>query len=238
VTPTANVVAIIPARGGSKGIPGKNLVPLAGKPLIAFSIEQARDASSVSRVVVSTDSVEIADTARTFGADVVARPVELAGDTASSESALLHALDELRAKEGYEPDLVVFLQATSPLRRPSDIDGAVARLLHEDADSLFSCFPIPGFIWRRTSAGPVPLNYEPSRRPTRQEAPEDIVENGSIYVFKPWVLTHLGSRLGGRIAVYPMSAHDSWQIDEPADVAFVEAQLLSRFAGQVGGHER
>ena len=123
-----NILAIIPARGGSKGIPRKNLQPLAGKPLLAYTIEHARATPAVTRVVVSTDDVEIASVAQQYGAEVIWRPAEISGDTATSEAALLHALDHLRDNEGYEPDLVVFLQATSPLRRSDDIQRAVETL--------------------------------------------------------------------------------------------------------------
>ena len=230
----AEVLAVIPARGGSKGIPGKNLIPLAGKPLIAYTVEQARKAASVSRVVVSTDSDDIAAVARAHGAEVVARPAELARDRASSESALKHCLDHLRTRQGYVPDLVVFLQATSPLRRAAQIDEAVATLRREQADSLFSCCQAPGFMWRRTGGEVTPVNYDPRQRPRRQDAPEDVVENGSIYVFRPWVLAELGCRLGGRISVYPMRTLESWQIDEPDDVEVVEMFLREEFSDLVG----
>ncbi|MBI4915362.1 MAG: acylneuraminate cytidylyltransferase family protein [Acidobacteria bacterium] len=226
------VLAIVPARGGSKGIPGKNLLALAGKPLIAYTIDQALATPTVTRLVVSTDSGTIADVALAHGAEVVRRPAPLAGDEAPSESALLHVLDELRAGEGYEPDLVVFLQATSPLRTAADIQQAIATLKREKADSLFSAGPSHGFLWRNGPAGPVPLNYDPQARPRRQEAPEDLVENGSIYVFRPSVLRDLGCRLGGSIAVYRMSALDSWQIDEPADIPIVEFLLRTRHNDQ------
>jgi N-acylneuraminate cytidylyltransferase len=160
--------------------------------------------------------------------------VELASDTATSESALIHCLGFLQERESYEPDLVVFLQATSPLRRASHIDEAVATLEREGADSLFSCCPSNGFLWRRAGGGVAPLNYDPRHRPRRQEAPEDVVENGSIYVFKPWVLSESGCRLGGKIAAYAMSALDSWQIDQPDDVPVVETLLRSRFPDLVG----
>lgn len=236
MNPAAKILAIIPARGGSKGIPGKNLVALAGKPLIAFTIEQALAAARVQRVVVSTDSAEIGDVARRSGAEVVIRPAELAGDSASSESALLHCLDRLKTTEGYEPDLVVFLQPTSPLRSASNIEQAIATIECEHADSLFSAGPSHGFLWRKGPAGVVPLNYDPQHRPRRQDAPEDMVENGSIYVLKPWVLAELGCRLGGRIVVYPMSALDSWQVDEPGDIAIVEMLLRSKFPSLTGEH--
>ena len=117
-------VAIIPARGGSKGIPGKNLMDLCGKPLVAHTIEHARSAPSVQRVIVSTDDDEIARVAEMFGAEVIRRPSEISGDTARSEAAIVHVLEELSRKERYESDLVVFLQATSPLRRPEDVQAS------------------------------------------------------------------------------------------------------------------
>jgi N-acylneuraminate cytidylyltransferase len=228
-------LAIVPARGGSKGIPGKNLLALAGKPLIAYTIEQALAAPSVTRVVVSTDSEAIAAVARDRGAEVVRRPALLAGDEAPTEPALLHVLDELRATEGYEPDLVVFLQATSPLRSASDIEQAIATLERERADSLFSAGPSHGFLWRSMPGGVVPLNYDPRSRPRRQDAPEDLVENGSIYIFRPRELRESGCRLGGIVAVYRMAELDSLQIDEPDDVPVVEFLLRTRHPDQVGG---
>ncbi len=129
------VVAIIPARGGSKGIPRKNIVPVAGKPLVAWSIEAARRASTVQRVFVSTDNGEIAEIAKQWGAEIIGRPVELSGDTASSESALIHALDVLKNEQDYMPDILAFLQCTSPLTLPEDIDGTIETLIAEQADS-------------------------------------------------------------------------------------------------------
>ena len=231
------VLAVIPARGGSKGIPGKNILQLAGKPLVAYSIEQALATRTVSRVVVSTDSEEIAAVALAYGAEVVDRPDTISGDEASSELALLHCLEHLAANDGYAPDLVVFLQATSPLREASDIDAAVDALIEEGADSLFSAFPLHTFVWRVGDSGPAPFNYDPARRPRRQECPEDLAESGSIYVFRPWVLKECGSRVGGRVAVYRMSAWDSAQIDEPEDVPVVEFLLKSRHASRVGDRD-
>jgi CMP-N,N'-diacetyllegionaminic acid synthase len=205
-------VAIIPARGGSKGIPGKNVRIVGGKPLVAHSIIAAR--TCVDAVYVSTDDEAIADIARRYGAHVIERPANLANDTATSESALLHALDVLRSRE-IEPTTVVFLQATSPLRRPDDVAKALATFRERGADSLFSATTATGFMWRCGSDGPRALNYDPVSRPRRQDAPMDVIENGSIYIFKPAILRQLGSRLGGKIAVHMMRAEDSFQIDEP-----------------------
>src|SRR4030042_5620005 len=130
-----NIIAIIPARGGSKGIPQKNLKLLAGKPLVAHTIEHALQARHVSRTVVSTDDTKIAQVAQQYKAEVVMRPAELATDTTISELALLHVLSLLEQTEGYAPSLVILLQATSPLREPDDIDNAIDTLHAANADS-------------------------------------------------------------------------------------------------------
>lgn len=223
------IVAIIPARGGSKGIPGKNIRMVAGKPLLVWSIEHARQCVLISRVIVSTDSEEIAGVARLHGAEVIMRPAELSGDTASSESGLLHALDFLRTHEGYEPDLVVFLQATSPIREPDDIWRAIGTLRSEHSDSLFSACRVEGFVWRMgEDQVPRSFTYDHLNRPRRQDAPEDLLENGSIYVFKPWVLRQFNNRLGGKISVHRMPSLNSFQIDELADIELIEALQARR----------
>lgn len=193
----SEVLAIIPARGGSKGIPRKNVQLLGGKPLLAHSIEQARKAGEITRVVVSTDDPEIADVARANCAEVVFRPADISGDRAPSESALLHVLRYLDESENYQPDLVVFLQATSPIRKSGSLDQAIRTLREDNADSLFSASRLNWFAWRIENALPVPLNYDHRNRPMRQAAPLDVIETGSFYIFKPWVLTQTGSRLGG-----------------------------------------
>jgi YrbI family 3-deoxy-D-manno-octulosonate 8-phosphate phosphatase len=231
----SGVLAIIPARGGSKGIPRKNLQPFNGRPLVVHTIEQARQASVVTRVVVSTDHDEIAAVATIAGAEVIRRPEEISGDTASSESALLHVLDELHVAEGYAPELVVFLQATSPLRREGEIDRAVATLQRQGADSLFSACRLEGFVWRQDATGLRSLTYDHLRRPRRQEIGADYLENGSIYVLKPWVLRQLGNRLGGKVAIHEMDALDSFQVDEPGDFELMERLLALRLAAERPG---
>jgi YrbI family 3-deoxy-D-manno-octulosonate 8-phosphate phosphatase len=222
------ILALIPARGGSKGIPRKNVRVVAGLPLVAHSIRAARETPAITRVVVSTDDAEVERVARDWGAEVIWRPPEISGDTASSESALLHALIELRSEEGYSPELVVFLQPTSPLRRLDDVQNAVEALTTAEADSLFSACEQHAFVWRRQDGVVDSFTYDYRTRPRRQDAPEFLMENGSIYVFKPWVLEQLGNRLGGRIAVYPMSIYDSFQIDERDDLDVMEALFAFR----------
>lgn len=222
------ILALIPARGGSKGIARKNLRTVAGLPLVAHSIRAACDTPAISRVIVSTDDPEIGGIARQYGSEVIWRPAAISGETASSESALLHALTEVRDGEGYRPDLVVFLQATSPLRRPEDIQNAIDTLISLRADSLFSACSQHGFVWRRQGGDITSFSYDYRTRPRRQDAPEDLVENGSIYIFKPWVLEQFGNRLGGKIAFYAMSAYDSFQVDEPGDLELMEALFAFR----------
>ena len=224
MTTPDGVLTVIPARGGSKRIPRKNLSDFRGRPLVVHSIEDALGAESVTRVVVSTDDDEIASVAQRAGAEVIVRPEELSGDTASSESALLHVLDELREREGYQPELVVFLQCTSPCRDPEDIDAAIELLMAEGADSLLSVCRFKRYVWRVESGTAVPVNYDYRHRWREQEFPEQYMENGSIYVFRPTVLREGDNRLGGRIALYEMSRSKSLQIDEPGD--FAQARSL------------
>lgn len=216
------VVAIIPARGGSKRMPAKNRAAIAGVPLVTHSIRHARGASCVSEVLVSTDDEQIAAIAAAEGAEPIIRPVELSHDTATSESALVHALD-VRLEHGRsEPDLVVFLQCTSPVRTTDDIDRAVATLTSSQADSLFSGCENTQLIWSIGANGLRSINYDYHCRRREQDMERQIRENGSIYVFKPWVLREQGNRLGGRIACYEMDYWSSFQIDTPKDLELCE----------------
>jgi CMP-N,N'-diacetyllegionaminic acid synthase len=224
------IVAAIPARGGSKGIPRKNVRLIAGKPLIAHTIGQALQARAIGRIFVSTDDGEIANISGEYGAEVVKRPAELASDNATSESALLHILDYLNHHEGFEPDLVVFLQCTSPVRRSDDIDRAVDHLLKSKADSLVSGTAWHGFLWHEERGDAKPVNYDYLNRRRRQDLPEVFRENGSIFIFKPWVLRKFQNRLGGKIVLYPMDFWSAYEIDVEEDLALCEWILKSRQA--------
>lgn len=219
------ILSIIPARGGSKGIPRKNLKSILKVPLLVYSIQHALESKKVDRVVVSTDDDEIAALATGAGAEVVFRPSELSGDSAPSEGALLHVLDTFKTRGEKEPDLVVFLQATSPIRRPEHIDEAVMLLQEGDFDSVFSASPAHGFIWGIRDGECRPLNYDPASRPMRQQFGEYVMENGSIYVFKPWILREIGVRIGGKIGIYRMGFLESLQIDQPKDLVLARTIL-------------
>lgn len=220
------IVAIIPARGGSKGVPRKNIRMLAGKPLIAYTILDALEAQLIDAVFVTTDDPEIAGVAKEFGAEIIVRPRSLSGDTASSESALVHALDTLRESNRL-PDVVVFLQCTSPLRSGRDIDNAIRCLQGEGADSLLSVTRSHKFLWERGDDGARSINYDYRSRPRRQDMAPQFMENGSIYVFKPWVVEKLGNRLGGKISIYEMSEETALDIDSLADFDIAESFIKS-----------
>jgi CMP-N,N'-diacetyllegionaminic acid synthase len=209
---------------------------LAGKPLVAHSIEQALSASLVKRTVVSTEDEEIGGVAQQYGAEVIWRPAELATDSATSESALLHVLNDLRSTERYEPDLVVFLQCTSPVRKPEDIDAAVELLVREQGDSLISVTPWHGFLWRLGEEGGYPVNFDYRQRPRRQQLPQEFRENGSIFVFKPSVLRASNNRLGGRVVLYAMSYWSAFEVDTEDDFSLCEWILRSPggFLGRSG----
>jgi CMP-N,N'-diacetyllegionaminic acid synthase len=227
---TPRIVAIIPARGGSKGLPRKNIRVVGGLPLIAHSINVCRAVSVIEAVFVSTDDSEIASVARAYGAEVIDRPAELASDHATSESALVHALATLRATGRGEPDIVIFLQPTSPRRQPGDLVAALQRFRDEKLDSLFSATPATMFMWRVGPDGPRPMNYDPTARARRQDAPLDVSENGSFYLFKPAVLERHNSRLGGKIGMHMMRGEDSFQVDDEWELELLD-WMFERDAG-------
>lgn len=233
VSREARNVAIIPARGGSKGIPRKNLMSFCGKPLVAWSIEQALASELIDEIFVSSDDTEILEVAERCGAHPVVRPADLSGDDASSEDALLHTLALIDADKRHPVGLVLFLQATSPLRRAGDIDSAVRELIVQDADSLFSAAVFSDLlVWRESAAGLRGLLHDPNRRQRRQDSADALVENGSMYVTRAEILKSSGNRLGGRVAYYPMPAWSVFEIDEPKDVSICELLMKAIVLGE------
>jgi len=218
------VLAVIPARGGSKGVPGKNLRALRGLPLIAWSIRSALAAQGVTATVVSTDSPEIAEAARKHGAQApFLRPAELATDEAPTEPAMRDALERMEAREG-RYDAVLLLQPTSPLRNPGTIDRALAQFRDEGADSLVGVVASHAFFWRKSPR--VEACYDYANRPRRQDiAPAErrFRETGSIYVTARDAFLSSGNRLTGQIALFEMAEEEGWEIDSLADFAIVEA---------------
>ncbi|HLC46764.1 MAG TPA: acylneuraminate cytidylyltransferase family protein [Candidatus Nanoarchaeia archaeon] len=227
------VVAIIPARGGSKGIPRKNIKDLAGKPLIAHTILQSLNSKLVTRTIVSTDDDEISRISKKFGAEVIIRPAELAVDTAPTEPCMLHVLEVLKEREGYVPDLVVLLQCTSPLRKKNDIDKAIKKLIDTGADSLLTVCNNHAFIWKlgKDKSGKetaLSVNYDYNSRPRRQDREPEFKENGSVYVTRIATFLKNKNRLGGRVQIHVMDADDSWEIDDPFDFYLIAEIIKHR----------
>ena len=220
-------LAVIAARGGSKGIPNKNLIDLCGKPLIAWTVMQAAAAQGVDVVAVSSDSDQILAAAEAAGAVGVRRPEDISGDLASSESAWLHALEQLDGKLG-PFGRVVALQATSPIRESSDIEQALATFEREELDSLLSVCEVEDYFnWRIGAEGPEPINYDFRNRRMRQQIEKRYLENGSFYVLIPALLREQNNRLGGKIGMHLMERHKMFQIDRPEDIKLCAAIMRS-----------
>ncbi|WP_127794127.1 acylneuraminate cytidylyltransferase [Agromyces sp. LHK192] len=243
-------VAVIPARGGSKGLPGKNVMRVGGVPLVARAVAAARAAETIGRVVVSTDDDEIARVARAAGAEIVDRPAALSGDTATSESALLHALGALhpepaadaahshddgptaaRGNPRGEAPVVVFIQATSPFVDPSDLDAAVARVATGDVDSVFSAVPNHAFLWREVeaseragfAAGAIGVNHDAAVRLRRQERQPEFRETGAFYAMRTAGFRAAGHRFFGRVGVQLVPELHGVEIDTAADLVVAQA---------------
>ena len=229
-----SILAVIPARGGSKGIPRKNLLPVGGKPLIAWTITQALAAGEDVHVVVSTEDAEIAEVARAYGAHVIDRPDELAQDTTPTEPVIVHAMDAAE-HEGWQIDGVMLLQATSPVRKPDTIRRAIDRFRNDQCDSLVGVVPQTPFFWRIPPAvgpGQTPpsatAHYDWRHRPRRQDlTSEDMFyfENGSLYITKPHIYRDTNNRIGGQISLFVLAEEEGVDIDAVSDVAAAEKML-------------
>ncbi|WP_188186705.1 N-acetylneuraminate synthase family protein [Nonomuraea sp. SYSU D8015] len=210
------VLAVVPARGGSAGVPLKNLALVGGVPLVTRAVRACLRAELVDQVVVSTDHADIAETARQAGALVVDRPEELSGATASSESAVLHALDTL----GEDPEVVVLVQCTSAFIDPEDLSAAVRKVLDGEADSVVSGLPTHEFLWTAAGAG---VNHDPAVRQRRQDREAQFRENGAFYVMRTSGLREHGHRFFGKTAVQPVPPQHAIEVDNPEDLELVRA---------------
>ncbi|MCF7823718.1 MAG: acylneuraminate cytidylyltransferase family protein [Candidatus Marinimicrobia bacterium] len=218
-----SVFCIIPARGGSKGVPQKNIRSFLGRPLIEHSIAYARSADQVDRVFVSTDDDQIADISSRAGADIIVRPAELSGDTASTESAISHAIKEWQGAN-ITPDIIVLLQATSPLRPEGSLDTALKHFVQEDFDSLLSISPTHRFFWQ-VKGREAEAMYDYMHRPRRQDMKESdkrFIENGSVYIFTTDHFKKTGNRLGGKIGYTIFPEDYSLEIDSLHDFKLLE----------------
>ena len=225
-------VAVILARGGSKGIPRKNIIEFAGKPLITWTISQVLEAG-ISHVYVSTDDEQIARIAKDAGAKIVARPTELAGDLASGDQAVIHVVDFLNL---LPETIVVMPQVTSPLRFPEHIVEAVGLIASGKADSVFTANRIDDIcVWELTDS-PKSVTYDYQNRRSRQERSVTVVENGSIYCTTAGAMRSSGNRLNGRIRVSLMPRWTMPEIDELEDLLLCEA-LMRAFVTKEKGVE-
>ena len=171
---------------------------------------------------VSTDDQEIARLAAQEGAEVIQRPPEISGDTASSEAALLHALERIEAASSGEIELIVFPQVTSPLRHPEDLTRAIELMRSSQADSLFSCHAAHHYVWEVQEGRCQPVAHDYRQRKPRQLEAARYVENGSFYLVRPAQLKRTGCRLGGHIEMCVLEPWKGVQIDDPDDVEMVE----------------
>jgi YrbI family 3-deoxy-D-manno-octulosonate 8-phosphate phosphatase len=221
-----SVVAIIPARGGSKQVPRKNVLPVGGVPLVQRAVATALASQLVDRVIVSTDDAEIAGLARAAGARVVDRPAALSGDSASSEAALLHALDALAD----DAEVVVFLQATSPFIDGAALDRAIERVSSGREDVGFSAIETFAFLWQQSPTGAVGVNHDHRSRPRRQDRDAHYQETGAFYVMDVAGFKQSTHRFFGRVGFEITPESGSLEIDNVEQLALAQAlaPLLDR----------
>lgn len=215
------IVALIPLRGGSKSIPYKNIKEIAGKPLAYWALFAAVNAKNIDEVYVSTEDEKIKKTIKSFNLKIkiIDRPKELANDTSSTESVMLHFMDNVNF------DILVTIQATSPFTTNEDIDKAIEQFTKDGNDSLLTGVLVKKFFWTKNG---MPLNYDYLNRPRRQDFEGVINENGAFYITKKEVLQNYKNRLGEKIGVYEMSADKIIDIDELSDWEIAEKLLTSQ----------
>lgn len=216
-----SIVAVILARGGSKGIKNKNIIKINGKPLIYWSIKACLNSKKINSVWLSSDNNQILKLAKKYGAKIIKRPKPISGDKSSSEKAWLHALKIIR--KNHNVQTVVGVQPTSPLRPKRLFDEALNLFLKKKLDSLFSSEKISDhFIWKKTISKFV-ANYNYKNRPMRQSIKNHFLENGSFYIFDANKFLKKKCRLFGKIGTFEMKKIYSFQIDEKEDIQLFES---------------
>ena len=207
-----NNVAIILARGGSKGLPGKNIRNFSSIPLVAWSIIQAKQSSMISEVYLSSDSDEIILIGKKYGAKIIKRPDNLAEDSSKSEDAIVHAISKIDS----EIDTITMLEPTAPLRKINDIDNAIKMFNSKKWDSCFSGATLESFlIWKKNENNELTsVNYDYRKQGPRQERQPNFHENGTLYIFKPEIILNYKNRFGGKIGLFPNCFWQSFEIDD------------------------
>lgn len=224
-----NTTAIVLARGGSKGIPNKNIIDFCGLPLIAWTIKNCIEGGADS-VWVSSDSDEILNVGAKYGANKIQRPADISGDFATSESAWLHAINHISEQGGPAIDWVLAPQVTSPLRQAKDVQNGIAKAKTGEYDSLFSCSIAEDlFFWEKNHNGQLDsVNYDWRNRKRRQDIPQQYIENGSFYLFRPEVLANGNNRFGKQIGYVEMEFWKMFEIDSFDDLRMCSA-LMKEF---------
>lgn len=222
-----NVLAIIPARGGSKGIPGKNIKKINGKPLLYYAINASLKSKFISKTIVSTDDIKIAKVAKKLGAEIIIRPKKLANDNAQIEPVIMHVLEELKNNEEYIPEVIILLQNTSPLRTSKHVDDAFQQFKKNKLDSILSASLSHQFIWRTKKEIAKPFNYDPNHRLNRQEISKEFKENGAIYITKFKNFMKSKCRISGKTGIFEMQEHQSFEVDSKIDLSIIEFLLKS-----------
>ena len=227
-----NVLAIIPARGGSKRVPRKNLKKISGIPLVAHAILQAKESNYINEIIVSTDDSEIESVALNYGAETISRHEEYRDDNTlmEADNILVDVIKRLEEK-GKKVDVIVLLYPTAPLRRVSDIDKTIEKVLKDENDSSLTLVSDQGYYWRRDkeSGNLNRLNYDPKKRmPSVMHSYEQYKENKAVYVCTRDLLINTSCRLGGRIGYVTMSSLDSVDIDTEEDLELCEELMKLR----------
>ena len=223
------IVSIIPARGGSKGLPGKNIIDLAGKPLIAWTIEASLKSKYITKTIVSSDTEEILNISKQYGAEIIKRPDELALDTTPSEPVILHVLENIKNIDEYE--YLILLQPTSPLRTDKDIDNAIEILIEKKALALISTKEVENKIlkaFKNDVSGyleGVANNEYPFMR--RQDLPKTFMPNGAIYIVNIKEFLKTKRLFTNKTISFEMSEEKSFDIDTKEDLNICR-KILSR----------
>ncbi|ONK11933.1 N-acylneuraminate cytidylyltransferase [Streptomyces sp. MP131-18] len=219
----STVLAVIPARGGSKGVPGKNLAPVGDAPLITRAVRECRATRLLTSVVVSTDDPGIAASAHAAGAEVIERPTEISNDTATSEAAVLHAMGVYEERHGVTVDVVLLVQCTSPFLTREELDGVAAAVL-DGADSALTVAAFHGYIWREAGhTGGHGVNHDKAYRPRRQDRPQDLLETGAAYAMRAEGFREERHRFFGRTELVRTDPARVLEIDDPHDLARARA---------------
>jgi CMP-N,N'-diacetyllegionaminic acid synthase len=228
-------IAFIPVRGGSKGVPGKNIKSLAGKPLLSWTIEQAKNSNFIDDIYVSTDCPKIAKVARESGAKVpFLRPSSISGDTATTESSMSHFCDWAK-DNNVSIDNLILLQATSPIRKDGRIDDAIKYFISNTYDSMLSVCLSHRFFWKKNNDGTVSSSYDYKKRPRRQDiAVEDqsFMETGSFYISKFEGFISNQNRLFGQVGLYEVPENESYEIDSYIDFKVCEVLMTDLIKGK------